>query len=125
MSSYAPLLSQKQITSAELELLLAARRRGEVDFLLVDVREPYEYEAGHIEGVDLLLPTTRFQSWAPIVQADYRDRTLILTCRTSNRTAQVQGILLEAGMQNVVDHTGGIVEYTGEIVTGMEGARYV
>ncbi len=125
MSSYAPLLNQKQITSAELELLLVARRRGEVDFLLVDVREPHEYEAGHIEGVDLLLPTTRFQSWAPIVLADYRDQTLILTCRTSNRTAQVQEILMQKGMQNVVDHIGGIVEYTGKIVTGTEGGRHV
>jgi len=125
MSTNRGLLAQKRIGSEELETLLEARKNGEVEFLLVDVREPYEYEVGHIAGVDLLLPTTQFQTWAPILAEKYRDATLVLTCRTSNRTEQAQTILMQAGLTRVVDHAGGIVEYRGAIETGMEGAKGV
>jgi len=116
----------KQIDSPELERLLEARKNGEVDFVLIDIREPYEYEAGHIVGVDYLLPTTQLQAWAGTLVERFGERPLILTCRTSNRTGQVQQILLQQfGMENVIDHVGGIVTYRGATVSGMEGAHSV
>ncbi len=125
MSKFEALLSQKRIDSQALQTLLEGRAKGEVGFVLIDVREPYEYEAGHIAGVDMLLPTTRFNSWAPVLVEKYMDQTMILTCRTSNRTAQVQNILMHMGMTKVVDHAGGIVEYRGAVEQGMKGARGV
>jgi len=118
-------LHQKQIDSNELKRVLEARKNGELSFLLVDVREPDEYEAGHIVGVDLLLPVSQFGRWAPTVQERYGDLPLILTCRTSTRTAQVQKRLEEMGMQKVVNHIGGIVSYPGDIATGLEGVEHV
>jgi len=126
MRMKAPLLNRQRIDSQELETLLNDRRNGQAEFLLVDIREPYEYEAGHIVGVDLLLPTTQLQRWAPVLAERYRDIPLILTCRTSNRTAQVQHILVnQLGMDHVIDHTGGIVTWKGAVAEGMEGARDV
>jgi rhodanese-related sulfurtransferase len=123
MSKNTLLLSKKQITSSELEQILEARSREEADFLLVDIREPYEYESGHISGVDMLLPTSQFREWAALLKEQYADIPLIITCRTANRTGQVQGILEQMGMDNVIDHTGGIVSYTGAIEQGMGGLR--
>ncbi len=125
MSKNMPPLSKKRIESKELELLLASRSRGEAEFVLIDIREPYEYEAGHIAGVDMLLPSSRFREWAPLLKEQYADIPLIITCRTANRTGQVQAILEEMGMDNIIDHTGGIVSYTGTIEQGMGDIKSV
>ncbi|WP_457606593.1 rhodanese-like domain-containing protein [Nitratifractor sp.] len=115
------LLSGERVDSAQLEQLLEARKAGECDFLLVDVREPFEYEAGHIPGVDLLRPTSRFQEWAKPLVEEYADRVLILTCRTANRTGQVQRTLQKLGHPRVIDHSGGILSWRGEIEGGAYG----
>jgi len=116
---------QKQISSVELEQALKDRSRQELRFWLIDIREPYEYEASHIAGVDMLLPTSRFREWSHVLYESYRDRPIILTCRTANRTAQVQGLLMQMGMGSIINHAGGIVSYTGKLEHGMRGARGV
>jgi len=54
------LLNKSFVSSAELETLLKEREAGNVDFILVDVREQMEYDMGHIKGVDMLKPTSTF-----------------------------------------------------------------
>ena len=126
MSTKQPIFLQNQIDSPALEKLLEARKNGEVDFVLIDIREPYEYEERHITGVDYLLPTTQFRSWAGLLVDRFGDRPIVLTCRTSNRTGQVQQILKEQmGMNNIIDHVGGIVTYHGATESGMEGVHRV
>ncbi len=112
------LLSKSQVQSEELEVLLKEREAGNVEFILVDVREQYEYEHGHIKGVDLLKPTSTFQSWAEDFFNENKDKTVIFTCRTDNRSGQVQQVFRQNGMNNVINHAGGIVTYRGEIVKG-------
>ena len=89
------LLKQNDINSEELELLLEARTEGKVNFLLVDVREEMEYEMGHVEGVDMLKPTSSFQEWALELLEQTKDKSLILTCRTGSRSGQVQNVFKE------------------------------
>ncbi len=112
------LLSKSQVQSEELEVLLKEREAGNVEFILVDVREQYEYDHGHIKGVDLLKPTSTFQSWAEDFFNENKDKTVIFTCRTDNRSGQVQQVFRQNGMNNVINHAGGIVTYRGEIVKG-------
>ena len=109
------LLTQDNITSEDLEKLLEAREKGEIDFLLVDVREDMEYEMGHIKGVDMLKPTSSFQQWAESFLNENSDKTVIFTCRTGNRSGQVQQIFKSNGMARAINHAGGIVTYRGEI----------
>lgn len=109
------LLKKQDINSEELNLLLEARTSGEVDFVLVDVREELEYNQGYIRGVDMLKPTTSFQEWAQKLLTETKDKTLVLTCRTGNRSAQVQNAFTNAGHKSVINHYGGIVTYRGEI----------
>ncbi len=106
------------VDSSQLEALLRAREKGEADFLLVDVREPWEYEMGHIPGVDLLRPTSAFRDWAGTLGDEAGGKPIILTCRTANRTAQVQMILQRMGVPGVINHLGGIMSWKGEIEEG-------
>ena len=109
------LLKQSDINSEELELLLEARTEGKADFLLVDVREEMEYEMGHVQGVDMLKPTSSFQQWALEFLEETKDKSVILTCRTGSRSAQVQNVFKQNGHNGVINHYGGIVTYRGQI----------
>jgi len=48
-----------------------------------------------------------------------REKVLILTCRTDNRSGQVQAIFKSNGHPRVINHSGGIVSYRGEIEKGL------
>jgi rhodanese-related sulfurtransferase len=109
------ILTKSGINSKELIELLDARQRGEIDFLLVDVREPFEYEMEHIKGVDMLKPTSSFQNWANEFLKEHKDKNVIFTCRTDNRSGQVANILREYGL-NAINHLGGILDYNGETI---------
>ncbi len=109
------LLTKHDVNSEELEILLDARAEGKVKFLLIDVREEMEYNEGHIKGVDMLKPTTQFQQWAHELLTNHKEDTLIFTCRTGSRSAQVQNVFMQHGHKSVINHYGGIVTYYGDI----------
>jgi rhodanese-related sulfurtransferase len=69
----------------------AYRRRDEVQF--VDVREPDEWTAGHIDSA-VLIPMGQLGSR----QAELADdRTIVAVCRSGNRSGQVVTALRGAG----------------------------
>ena len=109
------LLEKNDLNSAELQSLLHARTEGKADFVLVDVREDMEFNMGHIKGVDMLKPTSDFQKWAQELFNTTKDKTVVFTCRTGNRSAHVQNIFRQNGHTGVINHFGGIVTYSGEI----------
>ena len=109
------LLDKGYIDSEELNMLLRQRGEGKEDFILVDVREDMEYDMGHIKGVDMLKPTSAFQQWALELYNDTKDKTVIFTCRTGNRSEQVQNAFIQHGHKGVLNHFGGIVTYRGVI----------
>ena len=108
------LLERSEINSQELQTLLDARVKGEVEFALIDVREQYEYDAGHIKGVDHLKPTSTFQTWAEEMFNEYEGKNVIFTCRTGSRSGQVTNVFKNNGHNKAINHYGGIVTYSGE-----------
>jgi rhodanese-related sulfurtransferase len=106
------------VTSVELEECLKKREAGEVNFLLVDVREQMEYDYQHVKGVDFLNPTSTFQAWGQDFFDMNKEKTVIFTCRTGSRSANVQRVFKQNGMENVINHYGGIVSYDGETDRG-------
>jgi ferredoxin-thioredoxin reductase catalytic subunit/rhodanese-related sulfurtransferase len=108
------LLEKEQLDGDEVEALLEARELGMVDFKLIDVREPMEYEMSHIKGTDELLPTSQFYSW--IEKLIKEKKHIILYCHTGSRSYQVQHILQAQGKRDVSNFTYGIITYPGEIV---------
>ena len=109
------LLATDSINSENLEVLLKARENGDADFILVDVREDMEYDMGHLDGVDMLKPTSVFPSWGEKLFEELKDKVVIFTCRTGNRSGQVQNTFRRNGHTRVINHAGGIVSYNGKI----------
>jgi rhodanese-related sulfurtransferase len=109
------ILEKNDINSEELHRLLQSREEGKVDFLLVDVREDMEFNMGHIKGVDMLKPTSAFQDWAQKLFDETKDKTVVFTCRTGNRSGQIQNVFKRNGHTRVLNHFGGIVTYRGDI----------
>jgi rhodanese-related sulfurtransferase len=84
----------------------AAQARTELagGALLVDVREPSEYSAGHIPGA-ITLP---LGDLAARLSELPRDRLIITICRSGVRSAQARDLLLQNGFPRVTSLAGGI-----------------
>jgi molybdopterin/thiamine biosynthesis adenylyltransferase/rhodanese-related sulfurtransferase len=78
-------------------------------FTVIDVREPSEWDAGHVDGA-VLLPlaevTGRIASVAP-----ERDAPLLLHCAVGARSARAAAELTRMGYTNVVNLTGPIGQW--------------
>lgn len=66
---------------------------GRDAFQLVDVREPQEWDAGHIEEA-LHIPMGQLGQRQDELA---RDRTIVAVCRSGNRSGQVVHALRDAG----------------------------
>ena len=86
---------------------LEACRKAE-GALLVDVREPGEYAAGHIPGAVNAPLSTLEEADLPM------DRPLFLYCLRGSRSARAAGLLKRRGYSRVKS-IGGINRYRGEI----------
>ena len=87
---------------------------GENAFL-IDVRTEAEYTEGHISGAILMPPEVIADRL--IDEIPDRDAVLLLYCRSGNRSAAAAKIVRELGYSLVID-AGGIIQYSGDLVTG-------
>jgi rhodanese-related sulfurtransferase len=102
--------------AAEVSVDEASRLRDAGAFML-DVREPDEWAAGHIEGATLI-PLGELAARASEVPAD---RQVVVVCRSGNRSAQGRDVLLGAGLPSVTSIAGGMNDWAGSgkpVVTG-------
>ena len=74
------------------------------DVLVLDVREPSEYDQGHIPGVTLI-PMGQV---ADRLSEIPKDKTVIVTCRSGNRSGQITDYLRQQGYTDVHNMQGGI-----------------
>jgi len=87
--------------------------------VLIDVREPAEFDTGHIAGaVNIPRGVLEFQVDANAAVANVSDPALshkqqpiVLVCRTGGRSALAALNLQRMGFSNVRSITGGIVEW--------------
>jgi len=75
--------------------------------VIVDVREPDEWAAGHIPGA-ILIPLGELPSRLGDVPPN---RPIVVVCRSGNRSAQGRDILLGAGFQAVTSLEGGMNDW--------------
>ncbi len=97
-----------EIDVEEFDGLLARRARGEIDLDVLDVREPVEYTAGHIEGARLA-PKDEILSGGT---ESLRDRPVLLYCAQGVRSGDVLDRLLAAGHTDVRHLIGGYDAWT-------------
>lgn len=75
--------------------------------ILVDVREPHEHEEFSIGGV--LYPLGHIQAMDIEDLEPYKDKEIILYCRSGNRSGQAAMILETMGFSNTKNLTGGML----------------
>ena len=79
--------------------------------LLLDVREPDEYSAIHAPDAKLI-PLGQLNARLKEIEA-YKDKPIVVMCRSGRRSAQAVSLLKEAGYTQVSNVKGGIVAWEG------------
>jgi adenylyltransferase/sulfurtransferase len=101
------------ISVSTLRTWLDERDRGERDFLLVDVREPNEYEINRIPG-SVLIPKGEFLNGTAL-EGLPQDKQVVLHCKAGPRSAEVLAVLKGAGLADAVHVGGGVVAWVNQI----------
>ena len=102
-------MSYRHISQDEAQKMMA----DQDDYIIVDVRRQDEYDEGHIPGA-VLIPNESIESTHPEALPDL-NQTILVYCRSGNRSKQASEKLANMGYTNVFDF-GGINTWTGEIV---------
>lgn len=100
-STYLKVLNQEEFT------------QGYRKAQLIDVREPQEFERGHILGARNI----------PVTQMKHRlvemrkDKPVYLYCNSRSRSARAAQILRKNGFEDISQLKGGFKKWTGKIKT--------
>ena len=100
------------ISAAEVHTYI--QERQPLEYCLLDVRQPAEYQEGHLPGAKLL-PIGQLQGCMSELD---REKPLIVYCRTGSRSNSAAALLMAAGFKQVLNMNGGIVRYNGMIASG-------
>jgi len=99
--------SSGDISPTRAEALIAS-----ADLLIIDVREPYEFAAGHIpQAINIPLGTLA----SHVVRLD-QDKSFLLVCRSGNRSGQAKRLLVSKGFTKVYNLQGGMLGWRGSVV---------
>ncbi|MBU1802479.1 adenylyltransferase/sulfurtransferase MoeZ [Nocardioides sp.] len=104
------------ISVTQLEHMLKEREEGTRDFVLVDVREPNEYEINKIPG-SVLIPKGDFLNGSALEQLPSVDsgKQIVMHCKSGVRSAETLAIVQGAGYGEAVHVGGGIVAWVNQI----------
>lgn len=102
----------QEMTVQELKQLLDS---GADDFVLLDVRNPHEYEIAKIEG-SILVPLPDIENGEGVTKVKelLNGHRLIAHCKMGGRSAKALGILKEAGIEGT-NVKGGITAWSKEV----------
>ncbi|NMG06208.1 molybdopterin-synthase adenylyltransferase MoeB [Brasilonema sp. UFV-L1] len=105
-------METSEITVNELKQLLDS---GTNDFVLLDVRNPHEYEIAKIPG-SVLIPLSEIENGQGVTKVKelLNGHRLIAHCKSGMRSAKALGILKEAGVDGT-NVKGGILAWSKEI----------
>lgn len=70
--------------------------------LIIDVREPYEYAASHVDGA-INLPPAELMAGTKQLDGVAKDTQLVLYCRTGARSNASMQFLRQMGYTNLVN----------------------
>ncbi|MBW4655089.1 MAG: molybdopterin-synthase adenylyltransferase MoeB [Kaiparowitsia implicata GSE-PSE-MK54-09C] len=101
-----------EITVVELKQLLDS---GADDFVLVDVRNPHEYEIGKIPG-SVLIPLPDIENGDGVAQVKdaMNGHRLVVHCKSGMRSAKALSLLKDAGIEGT-NVKGGILAWSREV----------
>ena len=87
----------------------------ETGHIILDVRRPDEYAAGHIPNA-INVPNESIGT-SEIPELPNKDQLIMVYCRSGRRSKEASEKLVKLGYTNIVEF-GGILDWKGETVTG-------
>lgn len=105
-SANEPSVQAGQVATLSASDLLKRIQKGEKP-LIIDVREPHEFQAGHIANASLIPLGNVEQGVAGIP----KEQEIILVCRSGNRSEQAYQRLTALGYTNLKNMTGGMLSW--------------
>jgi sulfur-carrier protein adenylyltransferase/sulfurtransferase len=101
------------ISVVQLEHMLKERAEGTRDFVLIDVREPNEYEINQIPG-SILIPKGEFLNGHALEQLP-ADKQIVMHCKSGVRSAETLAIVKGAGYADAIHVGGGVVAWVNQV----------
>ncbi len=104
-------LSVRRLSATALRRLLVEARRSGPGLVLIDVREPWEFDAGHLEGARNI-PLGELRGRLDDLAGEGPP---IFVCRSGRRSLTACAIALQAGMAAPAHLEGGLLEWVAAI----------
>ena len=101
------------ISVRQLKDMLDERESGQRDFVLIDVREPAEWDIVSIPGAELI-PKGDFLNGSALSRLP-QDRQIVLPCKVGGRSAEVLAVVKSAGFADAIHVGGGVVAWVDQI----------
>ncbi|WP_122818326.1 adenylyltransferase/sulfurtransferase MoeZ [Nocardioides pantholopis] len=101
------------ISVTQLAQMLKEREEGTRDFVLVDVREPNEYEINKIPG-SVLIPKGEFLNGSALEKLP-QDKQIVMHCKSGVRSAETLAVVKGAGYADAVHVGGGVVAWVNQV----------
>ena len=100
----------RQISVDEAMTMMAQ----ETGYIILDVRRPDEFAAGHILNA-INVPNETIGT-AEISELPDKNQLIMVYCRSGRRSKEASAKLVKLGYTNIVEF-GGILDWKGEIIT--------
>ena len=91
----------------------AKKRMDAGGVVVLDVREPFEYNSGHIPGA-MLLPLGTISEAGAAAVIGGKDAEVLVYCRSGSRSKQAAAALARLGYTNICEF-GGIMTWPYEV----------
>lgn len=101
------------VSVVQLKAMLDARDAGEQNFLLVDVREPNEWDIARIPGAELI-PKGEFIMGDALGKLP-QDKPTVFYCKSGIRSAEVLALVKSAGFSDAIHVGGGVSAWVNQI----------
>lgn len=102
------------VDTDELDAILKKPVKSNV--YVIDVREPEEYEDGHIPGIPLI----SMGSIPDLIDRFDKEAEYVFVCRSGRRSLEVAKFFVGHNISNVHNFSGGMLAWDKEIVRGRE-----
>lgn len=94
---------------ANVNTLQATMMINKEDALILDVREPAEFNAGHILNARNI-PLGELDKRAGEL-SKWKDKPIVISCATGNRSSSALGVLKKQGFERAVNLAGGFAAW--------------
>lgn len=112
MSGAALLLPGLLRRGAKVSLLEATRLINQGKTLILDVREPAEFSAGHLRDAKNIPLAQLPQTLAEIEK--FKSKPVVVVCQSGPRSSKATALLKNAGFNEAVSLDGGIEAWQGQ-----------